>query len=102
MARKEKAVVKGSERRVYILLDVPELGFVPMGDRQATSSSPQGALTNKIFKYKGEPQGRFLYHDLVNRYGLHGLVMEFPEWYGKPNFQATPEKKRPEQGSFTF
>ena len=61
-------------RRSYVLLDVPELNFVPEIDKRGTSTSPEGVLTNKIFKYMGEEKGGLLYHRLLDKYGIDGLV----------------------------
>lgn len=63
-------------RKVFVVLEVPELGFIPVYDREGMSISPYGVLTNKIFKYRGEREGRILYAELINRYGIDALVME--------------------------
>ncbi|HIG97152.1 MAG TPA: hypothetical protein HA230_02300 [Candidatus Aenigmarchaeota archaeon] len=90
-------MAKERPRKTFVVLNVPELSFIPSSDREGTSVSPQGTLTNKIFKYRGE-SGRILYSKLIDRYGIDALVM------GKAEYEAQRSKdyRRGTADSFTL
>ncbi len=92
----------GKQRKVFVIADdVPELGFIPDFDREGTSTSPYGVLTNKIFKYRGELEGRVLYSQLLDRYGIYDLVTE-KEGAGQKGMthqSPTSSKPNPVQGN---
>lgn len=63
-------------RKPFTVNHVPELDFIPDFDREGTSTSACGVLTNKIFKYMGEDEGRLLYDRLLESYRIDELVTE--------------------------
>lgn len=91
-------------RKVFVVLGVPELSFIPDWDREGTSVSPEGTLTNKIFKYRSDSAGSILYANLIDRYGIDALVMGKAEHesrardYRSGSAGTSRESGKPKQG----